>query len=327
MQRARCVCPVAGALARDHSLPVITEIPTAAEFHNAGLNLLFLAWDIAVEPEFTLGLAEQNGFDGDEEAIAAYWVRVQPQLGNGFGLIQQAMELALKGRIAAVSPFLLLSRDPKSWPTGVDSKPTPFSDFHTLDAADLVKVHNAVAPQPLPVAFAEFFDSVRRQRNRLMHSVPKHSFTPSTLLKNLLSASEYLFHEKTWAAQLVEHSEDDSAFVVGANYAHERNELMAKLDVAIGSLTPADAKKFFGFNKKKRAYLCPNCCDHAYTKAGDEHLPHLSQLVSKAPSETKISCILCEEITTVSRIDCVESDCKGNVIAEDKCLTCHTWQA
>jgi hypothetical protein len=140
---------------------MIIEIPTASEFHAAGLNQLYLAWQIAMQAvqeyedlddyigpqEKPVESAETKAFWESaefkayrESASIEYWTKSQPALANAFGLIQQAMEMALKGRIASISPFLLISRDPKDWPKGVDTDAVPFSEFRTLDAADLVKL-------------------------------------------------------------------------------------------------------------------------------------------------------------------------------------------
>lgn len=300
---------------------MITEIPTADEFHKAGLNLLYLAWGIAIEPVFDIENAEEYfGFDGDEEAKAAYWDQLQPQLANAFGLIQQAMELALKGRIAAVSPYLLISRDPKNWPSGADSKPVPFSEFHTLDAADLIKVHNAVAANPFDDVFRNLFDAIRRQRNALMHSVPKQSFEPATLVKNLLLAAEYLFNDKPWARHVLARAEESRFSLLGVSGDVERNNAMSEVDIAIRNLSPADATRFFGFDKKRRAYCCPACYGEA--NKDFDTWPALAQLKSKSPTENKLECVLCGEISEVERTDCANGDCKGNVFADGMCLTC-----
>ena len=119
---------------------MIVDVPIPGQFHTAGVNQLYLAWKIAIGTQQALtriGAAAE-----DREAADEYWHSVQPELANAYSLIQQAMEMALKGRIAAVSPFLLLSRDPREGLEGVDTKDISFGEFHTINASDLLKVHN-----------------------------------------------------------------------------------------------------------------------------------------------------------------------------------------
>src|SRR5581483_8957747 len=158
---------------------MITEIPTSSEFQSAGLNHLYLAWRIAMQAVQDYEELEDMLDDDDREAASTgYWKKSQPALANAFGLIQQAMEMALKGRIAGISPFLLISRDPKDWPKGVETGAVPFSEFRTIDAADLMKVHNAVSREQLGEDFRMFWDNVRRDRNKILHSVSPRSFDP-----------------------------------------------------------------------------------------------------------------------------------------------------
>jgi hypothetical protein len=100
-----------------------------------------------------------------ESASTDYWFKAQPALANAFGLIQQAMEMALRGRIASISPFLLISRDPKDWPKTVENGAVPFSDFRTLDAADLIMVHQI--PRPIAQQELHHVHHILRLRNLL----------------------------------------------------------------------------------------------------------------------------------------------------------------
>lgn len=186
---------------------MITEIPSASEFQAAGINQLYLAWQIAVKAVEDLEEAEALAEDLEDherlKASAEYWAKSQPALANAFGLVQQAMEMALKGRIATVSPFLLITHDPKDWPKGADTRAIPFSDFRTIDAADLFKVHNAVVEVPLNNEFYTFWNNVRRDRNRIMHSVRPKSFDSATLVRSILTATEKLFDDKRWPQRLL----------------------------------------------------------------------------------------------------------------------------
>ena len=310
---------------QQHRDLMITEIPTADEFRAAGLNQLYLAWHMAMQVGHDHEEAEELAYHLDEqEALAAateYWTKSQPVLANAFGLVQQAMEMALKGRISAISPFLLIARDPKDWPSKVDSHPVPFSEFRTIDAADLVKVHNTFAATPLDSAFRAFWDNVRRDRNKLMHSVSAKTFEPADLIRSILTAAEALFSDLRWPQVLLNMEANGALAAYGISGDYDYNNVMAQVDIAIRTLTPAEIKRFLGYDKKKRGYICPECWHNANHDAQDDW-PALAQLHSKSPSETRLHCIVCNETVEVVRADCKQSNCKGNVLHEGTCLTC-----
>ena len=88
---------------------MISDIPTSIGFHTAGLNQLCLASQIAMQVIGDYERVEAIAYESDggyEEAAASYWAKSQPALAHAFGLIQQSMEMALKGRIAEISLYL-----------------------------------------------------------------------------------------------------------------------------------------------------------------------------------------------------------------------------
>lgn len=323
---------------------MITEIPTASDFKAAGLNQLNLAWQIAMkviqdyeEVEYTKdisGLADDPNLtsgqiNADDQSLYVtnecapsdeYWAKSQPELANAFGLIQQAMEMALKGRIASISPFLLISRDPKDWPRGVDTGAVPFSEFRTLDAADLVKVHNTFATVPLDEKFREFWEKVRRDRNKIMHSVSTMALDAATLVRTMLTAAQTLFGEVYWPKRLLD-LESTGKYAAYGFDDYSYNVVLHQIDIAIRHLTPKENKTFFGFDTKRHCYICPNCYNHANHDAREE-LPELAQLKSKTQGERALHCILCDGTVEVDRVSCTNPGCPSNVICDGMCLTC-----
>ena len=190
---------------------------------------------------------------GDAESTAEYWRRTQPALANAYSLVQQGMELALKGRIASVSPFLLIG-DPSDWPGRAASEDVSFGDLRTLDAADLVKVHNGVRADRLDETFRAFWDEVRRERNKIMHSVAPRTFDPATLVRTILTAAEALYADLRWPQRLLDMEEDGRLAAFG--YIDDvQNSVMRQVDDAIRHLQTAEAKRFFGFDKGRRSYV------------------------------------------------------------------------
>jgi hypothetical protein len=293
---------------------MITEIPTASEFQEAGLNQLYLAWQIAMQAVQDYEEAQQLAYEMNEDeaaaAAAAYWSKSQPVLANAFGLVQQAMEMALKGRIAAISPYLLIARDPKDWPAGVDRRAVSFSEFRTLDAADLVKVHNTFAANPLDNVFSGFWDSVRRDRNKLMHSVTVKLFDPALLIRGIMMVNEPLFSNSNWPQRLLTMEAEGKYAAYGLGSDDDQNIVMGQIEIALRHLTPAESKRFFGFDPKRRAYVCPVCWGRA-NRDWQEDWPALAQFSSKEPSATTIHCVVCEEATEIERNDCINPKCKS----------------
>lgn len=307
---------------------MITDIPSASEFHAAGLNQLYLAWQIALRAVYDHeDLVDYSEFDDDdaEAAAAEYWAKSQPALANAFGLTQQAMEMAMKGRIAAVSPYLLISRDPKDWPKGVDSGRMAFSEFRTLDAADLIKVHNSFATAPLDQAFRQFWDQVRRDRNKIMHSVAPKAFDPAELVRTILRAASALFGDVAWPEQLAIMESEGTYAAYGLD-DNAQNAVMRQIDTAIRHLTPAESRDYFGFDPKQRAYVCPKCYFRS-NRDWQESWPKLAQFQTKEPGSTGLHCVVCRETTDVERSNCADPDCKGDVLHEDLCLTCMRTQS
>lgn len=93
---------------------MITNVPTADEFIERADALLHLSYSIVSK------LYDNQREDGrhcaEEEDLREYWDRCAPSLANALALLQQAHELYLKGRVAEVSPYFLLARDPQQWP-------------------------------------------------------------------------------------------------------------------------------------------------------------------------------------------------------------------
>lgn len=298
---------------------MIVDVPTPADFQTAGLNQLYLAWQIAMASLQEFDEALSYGAEDNADTRADYWNRSQPALANAYSLIQQAMELALKGRIAAVSPLLLIG-DPGDWPGRAATEDVSFGEFRTLDAADLVKVHNSIASTRLDDRFKAFWEEVRRERNKVMHSVSPKAFDPADVVRAILTAAQVLFADMRWPPRLLDMEEEGRLAALGFN-DNVQNNVMRQVEAALAHLSPAEAKRFLGFDKDQRAYICPHCY-FAANKDWQEVWPHLAQFTTKTPGTTDLACIVCETVTAVERTTCEDPDCKGDVISEDVCLTC-----
>jgi hypothetical protein len=300
---------------------MIVDIPTPPEFHAAGLNQIHLAWKIVMQAvnDYNNATYFKLPDETPEEAAEEYWRRAQPALANAFVLIQQGMELALKGRISEVSPFLLIG-DPKDWSNKAATESVSFAVFHTLDAASLVKVHNAVSASPLDETFTEFWTQVRIDRNKIMHSPAPGVFDPPRVVRTVLEAIRSLFSDEPWPQRLLK-LELQSKFAALGDSGDAMNIVMREVSHALDNLSPSEALKYFNFDKGRRAYVCPHCYGGANHDWEDDW-PHLAQFPDRRPGAAQLHCILCERTTEVERTPCDQEGCLGNVIAEGICLTC-----
>lgn len=194
---------------------MIIDIPTKADFDNNGIAFLNLAWQSVLS--ICLGLPEQPveelGENATEEQrleaeaedrrwaaeVERYWQVSQQELATAVALTQQGTEFLLKGKIADVSPFLLISGDPRDWPSGCDREDIPFADFKTIEAQDLLRAHDTVCTPPLSDQFKDRFEQLRRLRNSVMHTVDRRlRFTTQDGILAILEMVEALVGPNTW---------------------------------------------------------------------------------------------------------------------------------
>lgn len=254
-----------------------------------------------------------------EDAAGDYWSRTQPALSNAFVLIQQALELGLKGKISAISPYLLIG-DPNDWPSRAATENVSFGELRTLDAVNLVKVYNSVSLNPLNQAFIDFWTKLRNDRNKIMHSPSIRYFDPKHVIKTLLDAVFYIFGEENWPLTLA-NLEYEGGSVALSSSDFVVNVVMLEIQIAINYLEPRDAKKFFRFDKGRRAYMCPHC----YREAGSDWFvdwPRLAQFQGRQAGATKLHCVVCQTESQVERVKCPEDGCPGDVMCDGLCLTC-----
>lgn len=287
--------------------------------------LLNLAFDPIMELLFTIENSEMESWDTDGEVSEEFWQSAQMPLSTALSLAQQGTELLLKGKIAEISPFLLISGNPNSWPKGCDKQDTPFVDFRTIDAQDLIRVHNSVAEPRLSEEFIFKFENLRRIRNKIMHSVDK-SFKTSqeAVINTIIETFSTLVKPYGWLMARRGYLESHpNAVAYSTDYVEE--VLSREMSHIIEILNSSTIKRFFHFNPKQRRYQCPDCYGDFsdYIKNSK-----FAQLRPNEPSSTKVYCIICNEERDVLRKKCIDPACKSNVIdaEENICLICRTEQ-
>lgn len=301
---------------------MIIEIPNKIDFEKSGLSMLNLAWDAITTLYRDLKNAEVEEWDEDGEVTEEFWQSAQHPISIALALAQQGIELLLKGKIAEISPFLLLVGNPKEWPTRCTAKDIPFADFRTIDAYELIRAHDTVLKEKLSESFKNNFEDLRRLRNVIFHCVDKKSRpTAEYVFRVILEASVNLQGPKKWIKTRRLYLENTPESVAYSTDYVEAT-LISEVENLLKLLKPAEAKRLLGFDKKQRAYICYQC---ALNSKDEGLLPKYAQLDPNTPDSNQLYCLVCDEYYEVIRKDCNKEGCPGNVLdAEDGlCLTCY----
>ncbi|HEJ1054399.1 TPA: hypothetical protein SLP05_001939 [Pseudomonas putida] len=298
---------------------MVINIPEPGDFFQSGKELFNFAWDALSNLLTELDQADYYGFDKNEVS-EKYWAGAQRTLTTSLAIVQQGVEFVLKGKIAAISPYLLISDSPSRWPSNEKGEPIDFSQFRTVDAQDLIKIHDTFSSAPLSSTFAAKFHSLRERRNTIMHSVGKGTaIQVAEVIEAVLYMHKSLFPAETWAwnrRDFLENSPDSE--LGGGEFAINRT--CWEFSIVKDILKKSDIFDYMGIDKKQRAYLCPECLTGANTDAGFEF--KLANLRPKSPSATLLYCPVCNIEHKIKREDC-KAGCPGNVLSEDDtCLTC-----
>ena len=301
---------------------MIVDLPSDDDFRQNGVDLLNLAWDSVLTLLRHLYEVDSVGFTSLDEISDEYWTAATRTVSTALALTQQGVEFILKGLICRVSPLLLIATPVRDWPARATTEDVPFADFKTVDALDLPKLHDSIARPPLPREFVRTYEDLRRQRNALLHTIDKRlSISAREVLIAVLETAHHLLGPRSWL-RLRSASLDRSPEAVAFSPDFVESLVIREALLAVALLERREAAKFFGVDKKRRTYICPDC-SLSYQHAADKYAES-AQLQPNTPSSAHVWCFICEKTTTVRRSKCVATGCKGNVIyeEEDWCLTC-----
>lgn len=252
---------------------MIVGVPDHNVLRQTAAGWLNLAWEITIREveEFQENaivfnmIEEAHGRDRAEAAVQRSRIAAQYKLNNAISLLQQSLEIFLKARIAEVSPFLLIAGDPQSWPKPEGTGAIEFSNFRTLDAVQLCRVVKLVSTNPLADQFVEFYDRLRKARNKISHlkAGDIHAEANSILI-DILSAHKYLFPREIWVdfrreymISTGQYNSDDFPKEKDEDYVHEN--ITRELGVAFDELDANCIKKFFKYDMNKKGFRCPQC--------------------------------------------------------------------
>lgn len=301
---------------------MIIDLPSDDDFRRGGIDLLNLAWDSVLTLLRHLEDVESASFTSLDDISGDYWTAAARTLSTALALTQQGVEFILKGLICRVSPLLLIATPVRDWPTRAATEDVPFADFKTVDALDLPKLHDSVITPSLPQEFVQAYEELRRRRNALLHTIDKRlSISAREVVIAVLETTHHLLGPRSWL-RLRSLSLDGSPEAVAFSPDFVEGLVIREALLSVALLERREAETFFGYDKKRRTYICPDC-SLAYRHFADSYAES-AQLQPNAPDSVTVWCFICQDTTTVRRSKCTNANCKGNVIyeEEDWCLTC-----
>lgn len=324
---------------------MIENVPTANELRTVSLRLYFKAWSevtaIVTEwgrfsglatpdwsPErghFYLDAADSSG----DEAISEwrdYIEAAQSDLQGIYTLIQQSQEIGLKARICDVSPYLLLKRTDIK-PADSATNTWDFTDFPTIDASELVRVHNTFCSTVLSKEFQAMFDEIRRNRNKMYHlGIYRRALDPQVIIDILQMHYTELYPGRRWM-------EDRLHFATlhrWANYAdsdyNERSDLFHELWQLLPGLSEGQYRWLMGHEREEHRLICFSCSSDA--RLGG-HQPYETEVPTafKVGDTLEIRCVICDGVYPMKAGTCPNDECESELISaseesEGKCMQC-----
>jgi len=302
---------------------VITGIPDAGALRQAGLDYLCLAWEDLIgvlegsESYAELQTTVEEGREPlDQNLAEEHRQRAARRVATCSSLVHQGVEFLLKARISELSPFLLFD-SVSQWPGDAAAHDTDFSEFRTVDAQFLPRIHDTVCTTRLPEDFKQRLQVIRRRRNAATHGLSSSLLSVEEMLRDILEIASALVGRASWPR--IRREYEASAPAPWADYhGAVPASLMREWERMLKLLTPSECLRHLGLDKKQRKYACPYC--HAIDLRPEPAIK-LAVLTPNTPESTKLYCLVCDGTVTVVRSACVS--CPGKVLDEGGgCLSC-----
>lgn len=286
---------------------MLIDIPDEIEFKTAAENLINSAWNSLIKLISEYEILDDLGTR--EETLNQYWQLAKPELTTALAMVQNAVEFYLKGKILSISPYLLISMEPRNLPKSSNNSDVSFSRFRMLDAQDLIKVHNTFANTRLTEEFQTWFQEMRFLRNRIMHTVDRGiSVTPNDLARSILLCHKFLAGDHLWLTTRYKYLDRSPEYGISLdddlpNHTYIILALHREASKIIKGLTPADSIKFFNYDKKSRSKPCEACQkifeqnEYFDSKWTDEFIDTIQSNQSGFGE-----CIICSQVS-----DCLET--------------------
>lgn len=312
---------------------MLIDIPDSNDFYISAENLINSAWNSLIKL-----LENHEVFEdlrSDQKTIDQYWAYAKPDLTSALAMVQNAVEFYLKYKILSISPYLLISLDTRTLPKKSEINDISFSEFRTLDAQDLLKVHNTFSTDRLTDEFKQWFDEMRSMRNKIMHTIDKNfSVSPSDLARSILTCHEYLVGSNCWIKSRSSYlnRSPEHGINLSEDQSNDSYILLAihrEISWITNKLKPSEAKRFFKYNKRLATEQCSACykiftkCDFFDEKWTDTFIHTLQ---AKNDTDNEMECVVCGHIATLSKTRCEECESYVTDQSTGKCARCAIYE-
>lgn len=324
---------------------MIENVPTADALRTVSLRLYFKAW-----AEVTQIVTEWSAYSGlempdwspdrgqfyvdarsDEETETSiewreYIEAAQSDLQGIYTLVQQSQEIGLKARICEVSPYLLLKRTDIK-PADPATNMWDFTDFPTIDAVELVRVHNTFCDNVLSKEFQLLFDEIRRNRNKIYHlGIYRQALDPQVIIDILQMQYTDLYPGRRWMEDRLHYGALHRwADYVDSDY-NERSALFFELWRLLPGLSDPQFKWLMGHDRETERFICFACTSDARLGGHD---PYESDVPTafRVGDGMEVKCVICDAVHTMKTGLCPEPDCQCEFLSADpesegNCMKC-----
>lgn len=300
---------------------MIINIPKPKDFEKQSVQYLMQALNLIYEKERELEYFDKNE-DERKKTRDKYWSYHQGILSNTLALLFLSLENYLKREICNVSAFLLLADAPRKWKT---SKNTEYNELFIHQFDDLLVLYFELGLGAINEYTIAKLEELRKKRNQITHAVLTERLTSEYVMNVFYTLVRHIWGPKVWWDQLKNHIFNEPMF--GAYDSDiEKAYLNFYVDFFVSYFGLKRTGEIFGVNFKQRRYYCPYC-DYWLNHDDDIGEAKYAILFPNKPTSTNLYCVVCGQNYKVIRSNCVDEDCKGNVISEDEtCLTCRTIQ-
>lgn len=313
---------------------MIVNLPTGDALDATAKKLYFRAWHGII----VLLVDFDNHFPGPIESCFAsesdswadereeYLEGTQDDLHAFLSITQQANELALKARIAAVSPYLLLLNNEVTFKSSLGD--TEFASLRTLDAVDLPRAVGTLTAKPLGQAYIKHYGELRIRRNQYAHlgdtSAP---LDPVAMCASMIMQYLELWPEGRWLNDRVQSTHSSEKFFDGKHWS-PRAEIMRLLEYDRVLIPPTSFRKLFKVKKSAVRFGCHACQD-------DWAVGRIGPAMQECPtayydkSLQAMHCLICDLNFDAVVQSCPDESCEGHFAAAataefgaGKCFTC-----
>jgi hypothetical protein len=304
---------------------MIINVPTADDLQTISLRLYFKAWAEVIEiitdwyessGLLKLGkwIPEEDQFEGDVEvdedkAWQAYLDAAQSDFQGIYTMMQQSQEIGLKALICEVSPFLLLKRH-EAKAVDAETHTYDFTDFQTIDAADLIRAHNTFCNRGISPEFQRQFEEIRKSRNKIHHlGIHRNPIDPGFIIDSLLNQYGELYPGRRWLGDRRHFATVNRWSTVGLDSGgwSELTQVFDELWNILPTLPEIHFRTIMRHGPEEQRYICHACVAEANL---GEREPYPTDIPTSYLTEdgTHVHCMVCDQQYKIRREVCPTND-------------------